>query len=69
MHPFLALISTFSEDNKARGTQFEKLCKWILETEPVYANKLEEVWLWDDWPDCWRPTYGVYLQSITWGFQ
>lgn len=47
MHPLLALIDTFSPDNHARGVQFEKLCKWILETHPLYKSKLETVWLWD----------------------
>ena len=53
MHPFDQLISTFSDDNKARGTEFEVLCKWILETDPVYANKLTDVWMWSDWPERW----------------
>ena len=61
MHPFLALISTFSEDNKARGTQFEKLCKWYLQTDPLYAAKLEEVWLWDEWPGRWGADCGIDL--------
>jgi superfamily II DNA or RNA helicase len=61
MHPFLKLTATFSEDNHARGKQFEKLCKWILETDPVYSNKLEKVWLWDDWPDRWGPDCGIDL--------
>ena len=26
-----------------RGKQFESLFKWILETDPVYANKLKKV--------------------------
>jgi predicted helicase len=43
------LTATFS----ASGKQFEVLCKWILETDPTYANMLEKVWLWDDWPDRW----------------
>jgi hypothetical protein len=43
MHPFHKLIATFSEDNHTRGKQFERLCKWILETDPIYANKLEKV--------------------------
>ena len=61
MHPFLALISTFSDDNKARGTQFEKLCKWYLQTDPLYAAKLEEVWLWDEWDGRWGPDCGIDL--------
>ena len=61
MHPFLQLIASFSEDNHTRGKQFEVLCKWILENDPVYKNKLEKVWLWDDWPGRWGPDCGIDL--------
>ena len=61
MHPLLALIDTFSADNHARGVQFEKLCKWILETHPLYKSKLEAVWLWDDWPGRWGKDCGIDL--------
>ena len=53
MNTFNQLISTFSEDNKTRGTEIEVLCKWILETDPVYANTLTDVWMWSDWPERW----------------
>jgi predicted helicase len=53
MHPFLKLIETFDPDNHARGVQFEKLCKWVLENHPLYKSKLKQVWLWDDWPERW----------------
>jgi len=61
MHPFLKLTATFSEDNHARGKQFERLCKWILETDPVYSNKIEKVWFWNDWPERWGPDCGIDL--------
>jgi len=46
---FDQLISTFSSS----GKEFEVLCKWILETDPVYASKLVDVWMWADWPNRW----------------
>jgi len=61
MHPFLQLIDTFSPDNHARGVQFEKLCKWLLENHPMYQSKLKQVWLWDDWPECWGRDCGIDL--------
>ena len=61
MHPLLSLLSTFSQDNKVRGTQFELLCKWYLQTDPLYAAKLEEVWLWDEWPERWGADCGIDL--------
>ena len=61
MSDFISLISTLSDENHIRGKQFESLCKWILETDPVYANKLKKVWLWDDWPERWGPDCGIDL--------
>lgn len=40
MNTFDQLISTFSSS----GKEFEVLCKWLLETDPVYASKLIDVW-------------------------
>ena len=54
---FLDLISTFSRD----GKEFERLCQWILETHPLYKDKLEQVWMWDDWPDKWGRDCGIDL--------
>jgi len=61
MHSFLNLLSTFSDDNNERGKQFEILCKWLLETDPVYARKLVKVWLWNEWPERWGPDCGIDL--------
>jgi len=60
-HPFLKLIETFSTENHARGVQFEKLCKWLLENHPMYKSTLKKVWLWDDWPDAWGRDCGIDL--------
>ena len=38
---------------------FERLSKWILETEPLYKSVVEKVWLWDDWPDKWGRDTGI----------
>jgi predicted helicase len=61
MHPFLQLIETFDTDNHTRGVQFEKLCKWILETHPVYRPMFKTIWRWDDWPGRWGPDNGIDL--------
>ena len=39
---------SFSERDK--GTRFERLMQGFLLTDPTYANKLEKVWLWDEFP-------------------
>jgi superfamily II DNA or RNA helicase len=74
MHPFLELIETFNADNHARGVQFEKLCKWLLENHPLYKSKLKQVWLWDDWPERWGRDCGIDLvakdvDGKTWAIQ
>jgi len=46
-----------AENNTRRGDAFERLCKWLLETDPRYANRLQTVWLWDDWPGRWGPDF------------
>ena len=74
MDSFSKLVATFSEDNHARGKQFEELCKWFLENDPLYRAQLEEVWLWDDWPDRWGPDCGIDLiakdiQGNIWAIQ
>ena len=58
-HAFLELIASFDSDKIKRGTQFEKLCKWLLENHPLYKSKLKQVWLWDDWPGCWGKDCGI----------
>jgi hypothetical protein len=35
------------------GKQFERICKWYLQHDPVYAGELCHVWLWKEWPDRW----------------
>ena len=74
LHSFLKLIKTFDTDNHARGVQFEKLCKWLLENHPFYQSKLKQVWLWDDWPERWGKDCGIDLvaedvDGKTWAIQ
>ena len=61
MNSFQELLNTFSENNKERGTQFEGLCKWFLENDPLYRAKLQQVWFWDEWPERWGPDCGIDL--------
>ena len=61
MVSFRQILSTFSDNHNVRGDQFETLCKWILETDPIYTNKLKKVWMWDDWPGRWGPDSEIDL--------
>ena len=48
---FTKFLESFDADNNRRGKQWEHVCKWFLETDPVYRARLKKVWLWKEWPD------------------
>jgi superfamily II DNA or RNA helicase len=48
------------------GFDFERLCKFYLETAPLFKNNLKKVWLWKEWPDRWKQQeHGIDLVAIT----
>ena len=58
---FATFLESFDRDPKTRGTQWEHVCKWFLETDPVYRAQLKKVWLWAKWPGRWGPDAGIDL--------
>lgn len=44
-------LTEASRTNRDKGTQFEKLIASYLMTDPQYADRLSDVWLWSEWPD------------------
>lgn len=61
MAEFATLFEQLSGNSYRRGKQFEKICKWFLENDPVYSRELRQVWLWDNWPGQWGPDKGIDL--------
>lgn len=58
------LLDEFTEatrNNRDKGTQFEKLIANYLMTDPQYADRLSDVWLWSEWPDRWGNDDGIDL--------
>ena len=54
MTTFSNLLGELTEHTRTshdKGTLFEHLIKKYLETDPQYADRLDEVWLWPEWPD------------------
>ena len=51
---FATFLESFDRDPKTRGTQWEHVCKWFLETDPVYRTQLKKVWLWNTWKRRYR---------------
>ena len=49
-----ALLTQLDSDNQVRGKQFERVCKWYLQNDPLYAHELKYVWLWKEWPERWK---------------
>ena len=58
---FATFLESFHADPKTRGTQWEHVCKWFLETNDVYRGELKTVWLWDAWSGRWGPDTGIDL--------
>jgi len=61
---FQELLNELAEaarSNRDKGTQFEKLIANYLLTDPQYADRLADVWLWDEWPDRWSGDVGIDL--------
>ncbi len=49
-----ALLSSLREDVRHKrdlGDRFERLVAAFLRSDPLYADKFSDVWLWNDWPD------------------
>ena len=61
MGDFDSLYASLSEDPRIRGRQFEEICKWFFQNDPVYAHELKTVWLWNDWPGRWGGDAGIDL--------
>ena len=56
MTTFTTFYNTLDADPQKRGRQFEHICKWFLQNDPVYSHELKNVWLWKEWPDRWKET-------------
>ncbi|CDM77196.1 DEAD/DEAH box helicase [Mycobacterium marinum] len=61
MGDFDTLLRSLDADPQVRGKQFEQVCKWFFENDPVYSRDLRRVWLWKDWPGRWGGDAGIDL--------
>jgi superfamily II DNA or RNA helicase len=62
---FSELVSSLSHDRHLKGRQFERVCRWYLENDPVFQHQIRKVWLWKDWPDRWGADAGIDLVAET----
>jgi len=59
MATFEKLLSSFDPDTK--GRQFEHFVKWFLINDPEWSTQVDQIWLWDEYPDCWGRDCGIDL--------
>jgi len=46
----LAELRAEATDERDKGDRFERLMAAYLRTDPLYADRFSEVWMWADWP-------------------
>lgn len=58
---FYDFLNSLGADPSKRGKQFEHFVKWFLKTDPEWSTQVDQVWLWDEWPERWGADCGVDL--------
>ena len=53
------LLKSISKDTNTRGNQFKKISKSYFLNDPKWSMLVDEAWLWDEWPERWRPGSGI----------
>jgi superfamily II DNA or RNA helicase len=61
MASFSEFISSLDADSGRRGKQFEQFVKWFLKNDPEWSTQVDQVWLWDEYPDSWGRDCGIDL--------
>jgi predicted helicase len=53
---FDQFITSLREEfgEQGAGKKFEVFCKWFLENDPEWSKTVENVWLWDEYPNKWQ---------------
>src|SRR5690606_29795897 len=57
----LTQFRELSSDERAKGRMFERLIANYLVKDPQYGDLLQDVWLWEEWPDRWGADVGIDL--------
>jgi predicted helicase len=61
MATFTELLTSFDADAGKRGRQFEHFVKWFLQNDPEWSTQVDQIWLWDEYPDRWGIDCGIDL--------
>lgn len=58
----LTELTEAATDPRDKGDLFERLVAAFLRTDPEYAARFSNVWMWSDWPDrAGKPDTGIDL--------
>ena len=74
MASFLELYQSLDDDPLKRGKQFERFAKWFLKNDPEWSTQVDQIWLWEEYPERWGIDCGVDLvfqhkNGETWAVQ
>ena len=58
---FSDFYNSLDADPARRGKQFEHFVLWFLKTDPEWVTQVDQVWLWDEWPERWGADCGIDL--------
>jgi superfamily II DNA or RNA helicase len=58
---FSDFYSSLDANPARRGKQFEHFVKWFLKADPEWTTQVDQVWLWDEWPERWGADCGIDL--------
>ena len=59
MASFSQFLNSF--DPETKGKQFEVFVKWFLKNDPEWSTQVDQIWLWDEYPERWGPDCGIDL--------
>jgi predicted helicase len=58
---FGTFYQSLHTDPSKRGRQFERFVKWFLKNDPEWSTQVDQVWLWDEYPERWGVDCGIDL--------
>jgi len=58
---FSDFYNSLDADPAKRGKQFEYFVKWFLKADPEWSTQVDQIWLWDEYPERWGMDCGIDL--------
>lgn len=65
IYDILEQYRNLAQDKLHKGKLFERMIAQFLRVDPQYANTLEKVWMWNEWPYRWQEeNTGIDLVAV-----